>query len=351
MPSYVSGFSLEELLLDWMAGMLTHYDVALANTQEYFTSRIREFCSQFDLSFFLVEPIWVADFLKKLREGAIRVHVLIDVASDAYAPDDLYFAVAQEVKKAGGRVIDDPDRAAVTAHKGRFHRMLLENGVPVPETVIVPRAELEGFRLTEEVKSRVGVPFVVKPGWGGGRQGVILDGRSEEELHRSARETPDSDSFLIQRKLTPATLDGHVAWFRVFHIFGEVIPCWWEPPANQYQLVTPLQQRLYRLAPLKKLVRQIARISNMEFFSTEIALTADSGFLVVDYLNTNCDMHAKSFWPTGVPDEVVRHIAWSLVEHALTIAHRRKGPFDEELEEKDLDWEERRKKGRLVPGE
>jgi len=142
-----------------------------------------------------------------------------------------------------------------------------------------------------------------------------------------------------------------VGWFRVIHIYSETIPCWWEPPANQYQLVTPLQERLYKLRPLAKIVKDIGRVSKTKFFSTEVALNSDGRFLAVDYVNTGCDMHPKSFWPTGVPDEVVRHVAWCLVDHAMAILQRKRDPFAEELEKKDLDWGERRKRGRLVPGE
>jgi hypothetical protein len=170
-------------------------------------------------------------------------------------------------------------------------------------------------------------------------------------VRRAADEAPLSSSVLVQKKLAPKKLDGHVGWFRVFYVLGEIIPCWWEPPTNQYQLVTPMQQRVFKLAPLRKIVRELARVSKITFFSTEITLTSDDRFQVVDYVNTNCDMHARSFWPTGVPDEVVRHISRLLVDHALSIVRRRKGPFDEELEEKDVDWAERRRTGRLVPGE
>lgn len=331
--------------------MTVQYDVALSYTQEYFSSRIRELCGQFDLSFFLVEPTWAYDFVRKLQEGEIGVRVLIDMGSDAFEPDNLYFLLAKEVKRTGGYVINDPDYAAVAAHKGLLHQILVENGIPVPETVIVKRSDLENFRLTDEIKSHIGVPFVVKPGWGGGGMGVIVDGRSEDDVRRSAELAVNSDSFLIQRRVYSKKLESHVGWFRGIHIFGHVIPCWWEPPANQYQVITPLQQRVYKLRPITKIVKEIGRVTKTKFFSTEVALDQDGRFLAVDYVNTGPDMHPKSFWPTGVPDEVVRHVAWSLVDHAMSQLHRKWEPFAEEFEKKDEDWQERRKMGKLVPGE
>jgi len=331
--------------------MAVFYDVALSSAQGYFPSRVRELSGQFDLSFFLVEPVWVEDFLRKLQEGVIQVRVLIDMAGDPYERDNPYSRLANEVKRSGGYIIDDPDRSAVTAHKGLFHKMLLDNQIPVPKTIIVSREELGSFRITDEMRATLGVPFVVKPGWGGGGIGVNVDGRWEEDLLRSAKEAPHSDSFLIQERLKPKRLEGHLGWFRVFHVMGEVIPCWWEPPANQYQLLTPLQRKIYKLGPLARIVRDIARVSKMELFTTEVCLTEDGRFLAVDYLNNDPDMSPKSFFPTGVPDEVIRHIAWLLVFRAMSIAKRGHGYFDEELEEKDLDWADRRQRGLLVPGE
>jgi hypothetical protein len=331
--------------------MAVFYDVALSSTQGYFASRFRELCGQFDLPFFLVEPVWLEDFLRKLQEGVIQVRVLIDMAGDPYEPDDPYFRLAKEVKHSGGYVIDDPDRSAVTAHKGLFHQMLLDNQIPVPKTIIVSREELGRFRITDEIRATLGLPFVVKPGWGGGGIGVNVDGRWEEDLLRSAEKAPHSDSFLIQERLKTKRLEGHLGWFRVFHVMGEVIPCWWEPPANQYQLVTPLQRKTYKLGPLARIVRDIARVSKMELFTTEVCLTEDGRFLAVDYLNNDPDMSPKSFFPTGVPDEIIRHIAWLLVFRAMSIVKRGHGYFDEELEEKDLDWADRRQRGLLVPGE
>lgn len=329
----------------------TYYDVALANGHDYFSSRVQALCSQFDLSFFLIEPLWAAEFVRKLQSGELKVRVLIDMVSDAYLPDDIYFTLAQEVKKAGGHVIDDPDAGAIMGHKAQFHRMLVAHAIPVPETVIVERCKLDTFRLTEAIIAQVGLPFVVKPAWGYGRQGVILEGRSEADLHQSAAVAPYSDAFLLQRKIVPTSLDGRVGWFRMFHVFGEVIPCWWHPTTGNYQFLTPLEERRFKLKPLTKIMRDIAHVSKIHFFSSEIALAEGGRFFVIDYLNTECDMHTKSFWPSGVPDELARHVAWVLVEHAMTIAKRRRRPFDEELKRRDADWLERREQGQLASGE
>ena len=51
-------------------------------------------------------------------------------------------------------MIDDPDVTATVAHKGKFHQTLLENQIPVPETIVINRCQLDTFRITEEIKTK-----------------------------------------------------------------------------------------------------------------------------------------------------------------------------------------------------
>ena len=74
--------------------------------------------------------------------------------------------------------------------------------------------------------------------------------------------------------------------------------------------------------------------------------------LVAFVVTTLLEFAMKTWLPTvPVPDELARHVAWLLVEQAMGVAKRRRGPFDEELEKRDEDWLARRRQGRLVPGE
>jgi hypothetical protein len=75
----------------------------------------------------------------------------------------------------------------------------------------------------------------------------------------------------------------------------------------------------------------------MEFFSTEIALTNGGRFVAVDYLNDECDLHAKSYWPDGPPDELVRRAAMLMVNRAIAVLH--KHAFENELVERDRGWQ------------
>jgi hypothetical protein len=56
------------------------------------------------------------------------------------------------------------------------------------------------------------------------------------------------------------------------------------------------------------ITRKIRGICKLDFFSTEIAITAEKKFVVVDYVNDICDMRLQSRHPDGVPDIVVSEV-------------------------------------------
>ncbi len=58
----------------------------------------------------------------------------------------------------------------------------------------------------------------------------------------------------------------------------------------------------------------IRRACRLDFFSSEIAITSERKFIVVDYVNEVCDMRRKSRFENGAPDAVVSTIARLLAE-------------------------------------
>ena len=329
--------------------MAESYDIVLATpfpNYNFFAHKMRELCGQNNLTFFFCNDTWVNEFRQKLENREVSAKVLLDLTADQLIDGDPYMTLAREVKRQGGYVMDDPDVTRVAAHKGYLHEKLVQNGVPVPETVIVPRNEIDGYKLSDEDKARVGIPYVVKPAWGDSGVGVVVDAVDEKAMLWSAHQAPNADAFLIQKRLQPRELGTHAGWFRMFHICREVIPCWWNPHNHEYQMVTPGEVKLYHLRPLRRIMRAIARISGMKKFTSEICLHQDGQFYAVDYVNADPDMNPRSFYANGVPDEIVRHIVWLLFYEAMHIVKRGHGYFDDELMESEADrnWLERRQR-------
>ena len=81
-----------------------------------------------------------------------------------------------------------------------------------------------------------------------------------------------------------------------------------------YSRLTPEEESIFHLDPLVSITRLIAALIELDLFSTEIALTEEGKFIVVDYVNDPLDLRLQSETIDGVPDEIVSEIASILIE-------------------------------------
>ena len=301
------------------------YDLVMTHkldADDFFIHRIQQHCAEARLNFFLIEPLWVEAFHENLLQGRLWARVLLNMHSEHHQPTESFHRLVRLAQERNVLVIDPPDRALEAFDKARLHPRLVSAGIQVPFTVIVPGDTTLGFQLREEDRAALGTPFVIKPSMGYGRNGVVLDATSESDLLRSASTWPDPH-YLLQHRIIPRDLNGQPAYFRVYYVFGSVWCSWWNCYTDQYRLVTPSEMEEINLAPLELIIRRIAHLTGMTFFSSEIAQTDAGEFITIDYVNDQCHMLSQSANPKmGVPDELIEAIARRLVEAANQLIRR-----------------------------
>ncbi len=295
---------------------MTHFNLAIAWNWEFdrdFILGIENECSSRGLSTYRVEDHNLAETVLNLAGGALSFSAFFDRASDA---DEKYLALQPYVDRPP-ILCFNPRRLVVhAADKATMHLELITHGVYVPNSIILPPVrQRKDIEISQSDLERIGIPFVVKPAnTTGGGTGVIMNAATLGRIAEARLEHPD-DKYLIQETIHPTLLDGTRAWFRAYHAFGTTILCWWDDRTHQYSEVTPVQEERYGLNGLSHVMEIIRRACRLDFFSSEIAITAERKFIVVDYVNEVCDMRRKSLFENGAPDAVVSTIAQLLVNH------------------------------------
>ncbi len=291
---------------------MQRYDLAIAWCWEFdadFVFHIDTECGRRGLFSYLIHPHNLFETLHRMENRELRFKVFFDRASDQEEDFDQLVDLMQYRRV---KMINDADRVLWAIDKATMHKEFSSNGIHVPHTIILPpwdkRPRLNSIHL-----DRVGTPFVIKPACGGCGDGVITDARTMEDVQQTRQEFPD-DKYLVQEKIDPVQINGHRAWFRVFFAFGEILPCWWDDQTKIADVLSPLEIDRKIYSNIKSIMRQVAKISKLELFSTEIALTSQGKLLVIDHVNDQVDLRKKSSHFDGIPNEVVDRIVINLVD-------------------------------------
>ena len=309
---------------------VTRYDLAITHDWEFdgdFVRLVAAAAQTRGLAALLVPPAAAARVLEEFRSGAVDFGVLLDRASGSSPEFIALQALAAERRRD---VIEPLDKLRWASDKATMHLEFLSAGLDTPHTVILPSfAAQPEIPLTPAELAPLGVPFVIKPAnTTGGSLGVVADATGPADVE-AARRTYPADKYLLQEKVVPEVRDGRRFWFRGFYVLGEVHLAWWDDRTHLYGELGPYDAAAEGLAPIYAIVRTIARVSRLRFFSTELARDAGGRLVVVDYVNEICDMRLRSAHPDGVPDAVVARIAERIAAHAAGVAALQ-GPAGEE---------------------
>ena len=289
---------------------------------EPFVHFIRRHCELRRLRSVVCRDDNIQPLIRNVEKGRRRIGLYLDAQADYEDTSDPYSRLGFAAKDGGSFVVNEPEHTKRSVNKAVIHYDLVRADIPVPYTVVVRNWEPGKFALTPQERRKLGRPFIIKPARGYGKQGVArVEGGTLREIAR-ARRFDRGDDFLLQKLIEPTWCGARRAWFRAYVVLGQVILCWWDNVTQHYAGVTSRQFEEYELAPLCRIVLKIARMTHMNFFSSEIAARGTGArrrFTLIDYVNDQCDMTMQSHSHCGLPDDIVQHIAQRFVDAAWRI--------------------------------
>jgi hypothetical protein len=294
--------------------IMSHCDLCLAWNWEYdrdFAHLLEAACARVGLAFFSITPENLDSALAGLSSKEISFAAFFDRASES---DPRFQPLVDQVRQGHVFRINPQELAVWSADKATMHLEFVSRGLETPFTILLsPCDEQPGLPPLD--LSPLGGRFAIKPASLGGGEGVVLEATSLEQV-LSVRWQYPHEKYLLQAHVTPQVLDGRPAWFRVLVCGGAVYPCWWDQYTHVYTRVTAEERFRFGLRGLYEVARRIARVCRLNLFSTEITLTADGRFMVVDYVNDPVDLRLQSKAADGVPDAFVENIAGRLARLA-----------------------------------
>jgi glutathione synthase/RimK-type ligase-like ATP-grasp enzyme len=286
-----------------------HSDLCLPWYWQYdidFVHFVEQACTSEGLTLWQITPDTVFESIHALYRGEQTFNTLLDRSQG----DDRFLPISRWATEYRKRCINPAELSAWSEDKATMHLELINANLNTPYTILLPpfleQPVLSLFDLTP-----LGSQFVIKPSNGGGSEGVVLGASSLDQILRARMEFA-RQKYLVQSTVTPRTIQGRPAWFRVFYAVGKTYPCWWHPLTHVYAPVTASEENRDELSRLHEITQKIASLCRLDWFTTEIALTLED-FVVVDYVNDQIDTRVQSRAVDGAPDEIMQSIANQLV--------------------------------------
>ncbi|MBI5933360.1 MAG: hypothetical protein HY867_06595 [Chloroflexi bacterium] len=288
------------------------YDLCLARNWEYdsdFARILDSACAARGMTLLDISAANLAESLSLLSRQEAAFRSLLDRASEA---DSSYLPLVDMAQSFGARRFNPRELADRAYDKASLHHAFLEEGIPTPRTIILP-AYLAQPELPPLDLASLGKCFTAKPALGGGGDGVALEISTLEQI-QAARKLFPEQQYLLQEHVTPKLALGLPAWFRVIYCLGDFHVSFWDTTTHVYTPLTPAEETGLGLWTLLNVTRRIARLCQLDLFSTEICLTEENRLVVVDYVNDPIDLRLQSKAKDGIPDFMVEQIAARIVE-------------------------------------
>ncbi|HEY6907527.1 MAG TPA: hypothetical protein VI230_08655 [Ignavibacteriaceae bacterium] len=290
------------------------YDLALAHVWEYdsdFIGLVEKTLHEAGLSTFLISQHNINEVLDNVMKRRLHFNFYLDRAWDV---DERYENLGKILTRRKSYLFNEYKKVRHAIDKASMHLEFMTAGLHVPYSIIIPpHSENEDLLLSVDDLAKLGRPFIIKPCiTTGGGIGVVTGAETLKEV-LSERAVNFNDKYLLQEKIYPKILEGKRAWFRSFWAFGRSIPVWWDDQTHLYETISPEDYRIFRLNRLRRITKKIAELTSLDFFSTEIVQTEEDNFLLIDYVNDQCDMRLKSRHYDGIPDSIVQDIIGNML--------------------------------------
>ena len=289
-----------------------------------------EAMAPYGLSVLLVNQTNVDLMLNQIEQGWLQPHVYLDLASSTHPRfNDLALAASSR----GIYVIDHPAELTTWTCKASSHERLEKAGLPLPPSIILPKGSPDR-ELTEAERAKVGERCVIKPSAGFANRGVVIGVAPTSTEIAKARDFNRDDDWLVQKMISWTRCGNRPAYLRGYHLLGHRSLMWWckENGEDRYDLLSWADLQKYDLLPAVDLIDRVAAVSGVDFFSSEIAITSATGpdrFVLIDYINDQCDMDPESRpGTTPVPEAWVKWVCGHLAEFTWRLKHGR--PRDEQ---------------------
>jgi hypothetical protein len=254
-----------------------------------------------------------------IEDNTVSYAVFIDRASFDYPA---YFLLTDLLRRKGAHVINNPQAVIEWGSKIPLYEALRDAGLPLPRAFLLP-AMPPSKKDVKHIPEKLGVPFILKPAYGGMEDEVLLRARTADDIIAFI-ENNGSDETIAQEYVVPIVLRKKTAWFRPIYVCGQVIPLWWDPLSRFYRPFGKSGEERDIARDITRMITRIHEITGLDLFTTEIAIDEEGEYKVIDYANHPMDLNSQEQASDALPEETLELVARYIAACAQKMSRQQK---------------------------
>ena len=261
------------------------------------------------LSFREITLVNIKEDFDLIDKGLLNFRFFINRSADDYSA---YLLLAEKLKARGTKIINDPYSTVHYSSKAFLYKLYKKEKLPLPKVFILNSSK-KSKKVIDKIPKILGAPFVLKPAYGGGGDGVVLNAKNSKDILNFIKDN-NTDEGLAQEYIIPSIINGRVAWFRPIFVCGEVIPMWWNYGNHFYQEFGNSKKENQISKILEKYMKKIHRLVGFDLFSAEFAINEKGKYFIIDYANEPIDLNTNKTAPDGLPSATLEKIVTQIVK-------------------------------------
>ena len=300
-------------------------NAAVGARTEAFVTEVARAAKQRRIRWFSVANGQSERIARGVDRRQIEVSLFLNTQADGVNMESPVMLLCRSLKAAGSLVVEDPDDAPVYANRATQMRYLERAGIAVPRYVVINGRPRERAALPVSQRKRLGPSWTARPALGMSQSRTLTSRSLKIGAALSRAGFTSGQKVLLCRHHEPATLGEHELRFRVWYLFGQIVPCWWPRGGRHPHWMTADDWEPGRLTDVTNCVARIARITGLDWFMTELLVTrsrSEPELLVTEPANALAGLGPGAKPLAEVPADVLRLAADRIVEIAWRRAHK-----------------------------
>ncbi|MHC4416703.1 MAG: hypothetical protein ACYS0G_15645 [Planctomycetota bacterium] len=254
------------------------YDLAFnwaANRPTPFTDAVTESARRHRIAVLSVGRGEVDAVRRRVERGRIGIGVFLNTQAEGISLESPSMRLARILKARGALVVEDPDDAPVYADRALQLEYLQRAGLPVPQHLVLER-QSGGPVITTAARSTLGQTWAAVAARGLTRRAAVVSTAKHiwPALVRSGFKR--GQKILVYRHQEPVFEGDMELRFRIWYLFGRIIPSWRRRDRSHFQRLTLDDIRHDAVTQMIAMVRRCAEITGLDWFMTELHVTGSA---------------------------------------------------------------------------